>query len=179
MSRLTLVDPSQANEQVHEMFEAIKAKAGRVPNMMRAMATAPAVLEGYLGLSGALSQGVLDARLRERIALEVGQANGCDYCVSAHNLLGKLAGLDEQERKQNRQGRSGDPKADAALQFASAVLDQRGAVSDDQIEQVRQAGYSEAEVAEIIAHVALNVFTNSFNNTARTPNDFPTAEPLS
>jgi AhpD family alkylhydroperoxidase len=161
------------------MFEAIKAKAGRVPNMMRAMAAAPAVLEGYLGLSSALSRGVLDARLRERIALEVGQSNGCDYCVSAHNLLGKLAGLDEQERKQNRQGRSGDVKADAALQFARAVLERRGAVSDDQLEAVKQAGYSEAEVAEIVAHVALNVFTNNFNNTVRTPIDFPAAEPLS
>ena len=178
MSRLPLIDPAQAQGRRHELFEAVKRKMGRVPNMVQAMANSPAVLQGYLGFSGGLSEGVLDPKLRERIALEVGQANGCNYCVAAHDMLGRLAGLDPAERMQNRKGRSADPKADAALHFARLVRDARGAVDTHEIERIREAGFSDAEVTEIIAHVAMNVFTNIFNNAAETPIDFPAAEPL-
>jgi uncharacterized peroxidase-related enzyme len=178
MSRLPLVDPSQAHGKAHDLFEAIRSGTGRVPNMMRAMANSPAALEGYLSFNRALAGGSLDPKLRERIALEVAQSNGCDYCLAAHNLLGRLAGLDDEERKTNRRGHSGDPKADAGLAFARAVLDGRGGVTDEDIRRVREASYSDGEVAEIIAHVALNVLTNYFNIAAETPVDFPAVEPL-
>ena len=178
MSRLPLVDPSQAQGKAHELFEAIKAKMGRVPNMMKAMANSPAVLEGYLALSGALGAGSLDPKVRERIAIEVAEANRCGYCLAAHTLLGKLAGLDEPERRAARLGESADPKADAALKFARSVLDRRGDVSEEDVRRVKEAGYNDGEVAEILALVALNVLTNYFNVAFETPIDFPAVGPL-
>lgn len=77
MSRLPLVDPAQAQGKAQDLLEAVKAKMGRVPNMMKAMANAPAVLEGYLGLSGALAHGALDPKIRERLAMEMAEANAC------------------------------------------------------------------------------------------------------
>lgn len=179
MSRLPLVDPSQAQGQTAELFAAVKAKMGRVPNLMKAMANSPAVLEGYLGLSGALSHGTLDPQIRERIAIATAEANGCGYCLAAHSLLGKLAGLDEEERQANRTGHSHDPKADAALAFARTLLERRGHVTAEEVQQVRSAGFDDAQVAEIVAHVALNVLTNTFNNAVETPIDFPAVAPLS
>ncbi len=178
MSRLSLVDPSESQGKVHDLFGAIKSKVGRVPNMMKAMGNSPAVLEGYLGLSGALDGGSLDPKLKQRIAIEVAQANGCHYCLAAHNLMGKLAGLDDEERRANRLGRSSDPKADAGLKFARAVLDGRGGVTDEDFRRVKEAGFDESEVAEIIAHVALSVLTNYFNVAVDTPVDFPAVAPL-
>lgn len=179
MSRLPLVDPSQAQGQTADLFAAVKARMGRVPNLMRAMANSPAVLEGYLGLSGALAHGTLDPKVRERIAIAAAEENGCGYCLAAHNLTGKLAGLDEAERLANRRGHSHAPKADAALAFALTLLRRRGRVDEDDIRAVKQAGFEDGEVAEIIAHVALNVLTNTFNNAVETPVDFPAVPPLS
>ncbi|MDX2037591.1 MAG: carboxymuconolactone decarboxylase family protein [Isosphaeraceae bacterium] len=178
MSRLPLVDASHAEGKTKELLDAVKSKMGMVPNITKAMATAPALLEGYLGLSGALGHGVLDPKLRERLAIETAESNGCGYCLSAHSLMGKMAGLDESERTANRRGRSNDPKADAALVFARAVLEKRGAVSDAEFAAVRDAGFSDAEINEIIGHVGLNVLTNFFNNVAQTPIDFPVVPPL-
>jgi uncharacterized peroxidase-related enzyme len=178
MSRLPLVDPSQAQGKTHDLFEAIKAKLGRVPNMMRAMANSPAVLEGYLALSGALGAGSLDPKVGERISIELAEANHCGYCLAAHTLLGKLAGLDEAERHSARLGESADPKADAALKFARTVLDRRGDVGEEDLRRVKEAGYGDGEVAEILALVALNVLTNYFNVAFETPIDFPAVPPL-
>jgi uncharacterized peroxidase-related enzyme len=178
MSRLPLVDPSDAQGKAHELFEAVRSKIGRVPNMMKAMANSPAVLEGYLGLSGALAKGSLDAKLREMISIEAAETNGCRYCLAAHNLTGRLAGLDEEERQANRRGHSLDPKADVALGFARALLDSRGQVTEEEISRVKEAGYTDGEVAEIIAAVALNVLTNYFNIAVDTTVDFPAVKPL-
>jgi uncharacterized peroxidase-related enzyme len=178
MSRLPLVDPSAAQGKTHELFEAVRSKIGRVPNMMKAMANSPAVLEGYLGLAGALAGGSLDPKLRERIAIEAAETNGCGYCLAAHNLTGRLAGLDEEERLANRRGHSLDPKAEVALGFARNLLDNRGQVTDEDLSRVKEAGYSDGEVAEIIALVALNVLTNYFNVAVETPIDFPAVKPL-
>ena len=128
MSRLPLVDPSEAEGKARELLDSVKAKVGRVPNMMKAMAAAPAVLEGYMGLSGALGKGTLDRKLRERIALALAETNGCHYCVAAHSLIGKHAGLDEAELLAARRGHSADPKAEAGLDFARLVLERRGDV---------------------------------------------------
>ncbi|MFO0892756.1 MAG: carboxymuconolactone decarboxylase family protein [Isosphaeraceae bacterium] len=178
MSRLPLVDPSQAKGQAAELFAAVKEKMGRVPNLMKAMANSPAVLEGYLGLSGALSHGTLDPQIRERIAIGTAESNGCEYCLAAHSLLGKLAGLDDEERQANRTGHSHDPKADAALAFARTLLERKGEVTAADVQAIRSAGFDDGQVAEIIAHVALNVLTNYFNNAVETPIDFPAVPPL-
>jgi uncharacterized peroxidase-related enzyme len=123
---------------------------------------------------GALAKGALPAPTRERIALVVAELNACDYCLSAHTYLGKnLAKLDDAEIDRNRLGGSNDPKADAAVRFASRVVRQRGRVDPAHVEAVRRAGYTDAEIVEIVQHVALNTWTNYVNNVARTEIDFP------
>ncbi len=173
MTRITAVDRHDADESVRRNFDAIEKKLGVVPNMMRTMAQSPHVLEGYLGLSGALSHGRLPATLQEQIALAIAEANACDYCLSVHSALGRGAGLSEDQLAASRNGRAANAKTNAALQFALAVLQRRGGVSDDELARVRAAGFSDGEIAEIIAHVALNVLTNYFNRAADTEIDFP------
>lgn len=173
MSRINAVDREHADENVGRTFDAIHKKLGMVPNMMRTMAQSPRVLEGYLALSGALSRGLLPATLQEQIALAVAETNACNYCLSAHTALGRGAGLSDDQLAASREGRAADPKANTALQFALAVLQRRGGVSDEEFARVRAAGFSDAEIAEIIAHVALNVLTNYFNRAADTEIDFP------
>lgn len=176
--RIAPIDPAQVTGPLAERFAAVKARLGVVPNLVRTFAQAPAVLDGYLGLSGALAHGQLPAKVREQLALTVGEANGCDYCLSAHSLLGKGTGLTSADIIAARRGSASDPKADALLHFASQVLDQRGAVSDAAVAAVRDAGATDAEILEVVAHVALNVLTNYTNNLARTTIDFPRATPL-
>jgi uncharacterized peroxidase-related enzyme len=180
MSRIKpVVQPS--HDAVRRNFEAIEKQLGVVPNMMRTMAQAPRVLEGYLALSRALGRGLLPGALQEQIALAVAERNGCDYCLSAHTALGRRAGLSEGELAASRAGVAADAKSNAALQFALSVLQHRGGVSDDDLARVRAAGFSDAEITEIIAHVSLNVLTNYFNRAADTEIDFPrviAAEPV-
>lgn len=178
MQRITPVNPQTARGRARELLDAVKARLGIVPNMTRAMAVSPPVLQAYVGFLGALGQGVLPARVREQLALDVGEANGCDYCVSAHSLLGQRAGLTEQDILDGRRGASADPKEDVLLRFARTVLEKRGAVEDADVALVRAAGYGDAEIAEVVANVGLNVFTNYFNNVAGTDLDFPKAPAL-
>lgn len=173
MSRIGAIDRNHAAGKVVRTFDAIQDKLGIVPNMMRTMAQSPPVLEGYLALSGALSRGLLPAALQEQIALAVAESNGCNYCLSAHTALGRRAGLSDDALAASREGRAADAKANAALRFALAVLQRRGGVTDEEFTRVRAAGFSDAEIAEVIAHVALNVLTNYFNRAADTEIDFP------
>ena len=162
-----------AHDGVRSSFDAIERQLGVVPNMMRTMAQSPRVLEGYLSLSRALSRGLLSPELQEQIALAVAETNACNYCLSAHTALGRRAGLSDEQLSASREGRAADAKANAALRFALDVLERCGGVTDQEFARVRGAGFSDAEVAEIIAHVALNVFTNYFNRAAETEIDFP------
>ena len=173
MSRLTIPAREDAPLKSQLLLDAVEKQLGVVPNLFRLVGSSTAALEGYLGLNSALGR-TLDAKTRERIALAVAQANGCDYCLSAHTYLGlNLAKIDDAEIALNRAGHSGDAKADAALVFARKVLDTRGRVSDADLAAVRLAGFSESQVIEIVASVALNVFTNYVNNVAQTDIDFP------
>jgi uncharacterized peroxidase-related enzyme len=173
MSRITAIDPTTATGQTAELFTTVKSKLGIVPNLMRTFGQSPAALEAYLGFSGALGQGVLPAKVREQIALAVAEANACDYCLAAHSLLGKGAGLSPDAILAARRGAAVDPKPDALLKFAAAVVETRGLVSDEALAQVRTAGASEAEIIETVAHVALNILTNYTNHVAQTVIDFP------
>jgi uncharacterized peroxidase-related enzyme len=156
------------------LLEAVKKQLGVVPNMFRLVSNSPAALQGYLGLSEALGKGALPAATRERIALAVAEINGCDYCLSAHTYLGKnLAKLDDAEIAANRSGASNDPKADAAVRFAAKVVRERGHVSEDDVRAVKLAGYNDAQVIEIVLHVALNTWTNFINTVGETEIDFP------
>ena len=155
-------------------LEAAKKQLGSVPNLFRVIANSPAALEGYLGLNAALSKGKLDAKTRERIALAVAEVNGCGYCLSAHTYLGKnLAKLDDAEITANRHGSSNDPRAAAAVRFAVQVVQARGHVADAALAAVRAAGLDDAEIIEVVLHVALNTLTNYVNEVAGTEIDFP------
>ena len=170
---------ADAPAKAQPLLEAVKKQLGSVPNLFRVVANSPAALEGYLGLSGALAKGTLPAATRERIALAVAEVNGCRYCLSAHSYLGKnLAKLDDAEILANRRGGSTDPRAAAAVRFAVAVTKARGHVSDDDLRAVKMAGHDDAQVTEIVLHVALNTLTNYINEVAQTVIDFPVAETL-
>jgi len=173
MSRLTAIDPTTATGKAGELLHAVKAKMGMIPNMTRVMANSPAVLESYLGMSGALAGGTLSAHLRQELALATAQENGCDYCLSAHSAIGKMVGLTEEEILGSRRGAVEDAKATAAIVFSNRVLATRGSLDDADIIAVRTAGFNDGEIAEIIAHAALNIFTNYFNKAAQVEIDFP------
>jgi uncharacterized peroxidase-related enzyme len=179
MSRLetpSAIDQTPAAS--HAMLEAVKKQLGSVPNLFRLMAQSPATLEGYLGLSGALGKGALDAQTRTRIAMAVAEQNACEYCLSAHTYIGKnMAKLSDSELTDNRVGKSGDAKAAAALQFSNRVVATKGLVSDADLKQVKSAGYSDAQIIEMVGHVALNTFTNFLNGVAQTSVDFPVVSP--
>ncbi|MEO5756836.1 MAG: carboxymuconolactone decarboxylase family protein [Mesorhizobium sp.] len=172
-----IVTPSSiadAPAAAQPMLQAVEKQLGVVPNLFRMVANSPAALEGYLAMSGALAKGRLPAPTRERIALAVAEINGCSYCLSAHSYLGKnLARLDDAEMLANRHGGSTDAKAAAAVRFAVAVARSRGHVGDADLAAVRLAGYDEAQIIEIVQHVALNVWTNYINEVAQTEIDFP------
>jgi uncharacterized peroxidase-related enzyme len=160
--------------EAQPLLQAVQKQLGVVPNLFRLVANSPAALEGYVGMFGALGKGALPAPTRERIALAVAEVNGCAYCLSAHTYLGRnLAKLDDAEMTANRNGASNDPRADAAVRFAVKVAQLRGHVSDEHLQAVRSAGYSDAQVIEIVQHVALNTWTNYVNEVAKTDIDFP------
>jgi uncharacterized peroxidase-related enzyme len=173
MSRIQPVDHEQAVGKTRGLLDAVKAKLGMAPNMMKTMAQSPAVLEAYLSFGGALEAGKLNPRVREQIALITAEVNRCDYCAAAHTAIGRMVGLDEAGIWAARQGQSSDEKTDAALKFARALILSRGEISDAEVTAVREAGFSDGEIVEILAHVALNIFTNYFNLTAGTEIDFP------
>ena len=175
MSRInTFATADAAPDAAQPALHAAQRQMGMVPNLYKVIANSPAALEGYLGLNAALSKGTLDAKTRERIALAVAEVNGCGYCLSAHTYIGKhLAKLDDAEITANRSGASNDIKADAAVRFAVSVVRQRGHVSDSELAAVKAAGYGDAEVVEIVLHVALNTLTNYVNEVAGTEIDFP------
>lgn len=174
MQRLKAIAPTEASGKTKDLFNAIQNKLGMVPAMMRTMGTSSAVLGGYLQLNAILGDGDLGPKLGELIALTVANANSCEYCNAAHSFIGeKLVHIDSASIAQAREGRSSDPKIRAALDFARTLIAKKGIVSDDDVNKVKAAGYNEGQVAEIIAHVALNIFTNYFNNTAKVAVDFP------
>lgn len=173
MSRISIPTLETAPAASKPLLDGVHKKLGAVPNLFRVAALSPAVLEGFLGLSGALAK-TLDVRTRERIAIAVAEANGCDYCLSAHTYLGlNLAKVTPEDAELARKASSTDAKAAAAIRFAVQVTKTRGGVSDADIVAVREAGYSEAQVVEIVALVVENVFTNFLNKVADTDIDFP------
>jgi uncharacterized peroxidase-related enzyme len=179
MTRLTALNPEEATGKTKDLFNAVHAKLGVVPNMMRTMGNSPAVLEGYLNLSGALSHGKLGTKTGELIALAVSESNSCDYCLAAHTFIGeKLVKTDPAVLQAARTGNSTDAKIEAVLQFAKKLISKNGLVNDEDVNKAKNAGVTDAEIAETIGHVALNVLTNYFNNTANTEIDFPAISSL-
>jgi AhpD family alkylhydroperoxidase len=173
IARIAHVDPADASGRTKELLDGVNASLGVVPNMVKTMAGS-ALLEGYLGLSGALAHGRIRPAVAERIALAVAESNDCSYCLSVHSYLAEHAvRIDSTDISAARAFQSADPKAAAALAFAQAVMVARGDVDDETIQTAREAGLDDAELAEVVGHVAVNVLTNYFNKTFAVELDFP------
>lgn len=173
MPRLQVVDPASASGKAKELFDG--PLKGMHINIFKGMINSPAVIEAYLGMAGALKGGALGDAEREAIQLVVGQANACDYCVAAHTMLGKNAGLSDEQTVQARKGEIPDNgKMQALTRFAASIREKQGNVSDTDIDAFKAAGYDDGAVAEVVANVALAYFTNFFNHVNQTDVDFPT-----
>lgn len=174
MQRITTVTQPEGKAKV--LLDNVKQAMGATPNLFTTFAHAPAALEAYLGMVNALGNGALNPQLREQLAVTVAGFNGCNYCGSAHFFLGGKAGVSREELVANSKGQAGDEKTQAALTFARALLEKRGKVSNEDLASVRAAGFNDEETIEILAHVAMNTFTNYFNETVLTVIDFPAVD---
>lgn len=178
MPRIDPVDPATATGERKEMLDVVRGRMGMVPNLLATLARAPAALGAYLELSARLGRSHLRPALREQVALAVAEANACSYCLAVHGAYAAHLKLPDEEILANRQARSSDPKTEAALRFARAVVDTRGFVSDDALAEVRAAGYDDERVLEVVTTVALNLLTNYASHVAEVDLDFPAAPPL-
>lgn len=173
MSRINIVTQQTADAQQKTLLDAVQSKLGGVPNFLGILAQSPDALKAFLGLHGIAEAGSLDTQTRERIALVVAQGNACEYCVSAHTAIGRKAGLTGSEIEANRAGTSEDAKAAAAVTFAKALNDNLGEVTQAEFNAVREAGYGDAEIVEIITHVGMNILTNLIGKASQVDIDFP------
>lgn len=174
MQRINALNPETTTGKSKELFNAIEGKLGMVPNMMRTMGNSPATLNGYLSFSGALAESRIGGKLAELIALTVANANGCEYCNAAHSFIGeKLAGIDTTRIQLAKQGKSNDSKTQVALTFSRTLLSKKGNITTDDLDALKEVGYTDGEITEIIAYVGLNIFTNYFNNAINVTVDFP------
>jgi len=177
MTYLQTVNPDRVEGRTKTLLEAVRKTLGIVPNLFRVAANSPVALEGLLNLSGALAHGTFDAKLRERIALAVAEANGCAYCLSAHTALGIGVGLTHQDIDAARLAQASDGRTAAILRFARRVVETRGAIPNAVLQQTKNAGLGDGEIVEVIANVVVNIFTNYLNLVANTPIDFPVVVP--
>lgn len=176
MSRIKVINNEDASAEQKELLAAIQSQLGMVPNFLKVFANSPSALRAFLGLHAIAGEGSLDAQTRERIALALAQQNTCQYCVSAHTAIGRKAGLNGSEIEANRKGTSQDSKAAAAVKFALALAKHSGEVTTAEILDVRNAGYSESDIVEIITHVGMNILTNIVGKASQVEIDFPKVE---
>ncbi|MEZ0090749.1 carboxymuconolactone decarboxylase family protein [Streptacidiphilus sp. EB129] len=178
MNAFTPVAPATATGQAAELLADVQKTLGLTPNMTKVMANSPALLRGYLALSGALAGGVLPAGVRERLAIATAEFNGCAYCLSAHTYIGaNIAKVDALELDKARDATASDPHAAALLELSDAIARGRGSVDDTRLQAARDAGATDAEIGEVVGHLALNVLTNYFNILAGVDNDWPAVAP--
>jgi len=173
MTRIPLVADNAAADEARTLLSQIHGAFGATPNMFRAVANSPAALKSLWGSFGALGGGVIPARLGEQIAVAVADRNACHYCLAAHTALGRKAGLSVEEMAAAQTGESSDPKTAAALRFALKLVNDRGQLGDADVQALRAAGFDDEHIVEILAHVALNLFTNYVNVAFDVPVDFP------
>ena len=178
MSRIPQIEPATATGAAGDLLKQVQQALGVTPNMTKVMATSPALLKGYLALSGALGGGVVPASVRERLAVATAEANGCEYCLSAHTYIGaNIAKVDADELDRARSAESSDPHTAALLALSNAILRDRGDVDDATLATARAAGVTDAEIGEVVGHLALNVLTNYFNVLSHVANDWPAVAP--
>ncbi|MEU0600656.1 carboxymuconolactone decarboxylase family protein [Streptomyces sp. NPDC006393] len=178
MSALPQINPAEATGEAADLLAELKESIGSVPNMAKAMANSPALLKGWMSLSGALAGGVLPAAVRERLALATAEYHRCTYCLSAHTFLGRrVAKLDGDEIDRARRAESADPHAAALLALSDAIARGRGTVDEGTLKAARAVGITDTEIAEVVGNLALNILTNYFNIVADTDTEFPLVRP--
>jgi len=173
MNRVPLIDRTVTTADRKALLDSIHAAFRATPNMFRAMANSPAALKSMWSAFGALGGGAIATKLGEQIAVAVADRNACEYCLAAHTALGRKAGASAEEMHHAQAGESADAKTQAALHFALKLVNDRGQVSDAVVQELRQVGFGDEEIVEILAHVALNLFTNYVNVAFSVPVDFP------
>lgn len=173
MSRITTITTETANAEQKALLDAIQAQLGMVPNFLKVFANSPAALRAFLGLHGIANEGSLDPQTRERIALALAQQNFCEYCLSAHTAIGKKAGLTGDEILSNRAGSSQDAKAAVAVKLARSIAEHTGEVTTAELIEAREAGYTDADIVEIVTHVGMNILTNMIGKASHLDIDFP------
>ena len=178
MSRVQLVNPADTSPDRKALLDQVQQAFGATPNIFKATANSPAALKSMWGAFGALGKGVLGTELGEKIAVAVANRNQCDYCLAAHTYIGTGAGIAASELLAAQSGHSSHPKTAAALSFALQLVNNRGQISGADTKALRDAGFNDEEIVEIIAHVALNLFTNYINIALDVPVDFPKIELL-
>ena len=178
MARLEPISEDKATGRIKEHYVTIKKSMGKIPNMFQSIANSPVALEAYLKTNETLSKGVLSPVERETIALVVSDYDNCEYCISAHTLWGKKAGLKDEEIMKIRKNSSDDLKLGQLAKFAKAVVSKKGVVSNEELSAVKKAGYTDAQIAEAIVVIAMTIFTNFFNHVNDTKLDFPEAPKL-
>lgn len=175
MSRLNVVTPEQATGQTKALYDAIKRAVGRVPNIYQGVGNSAAALEGVLHIGEVLSKGQLTAAEIEAVKLAVSETYGCNYCLAAHTLLGKKAGLTDEQAISIRRGAPQQPKLAALVKFVNTAIQPKGRIADGDLRAVKIAGYNDAQITEALLTVSHTVFTNLFNRVHQTPLDFPPA----
>lgn len=173
MNRIPLIDRAHTSPDRKALLDQIHGAFGATPNMFRAVANSPAALQSMWAAFGALGSGTLSAKLGEQIAVAVANRNACEYCLAAHTALGRKAGATADEMAAAQVGSASDAATQAALDFALKVVEQRAQITADDVQALRTAGFSDEAVMEILAHVALNLFTNYVNVAFDVPLDFP------
>lgn len=173
MSRIQVIEQSNANAEQKALLDAIQGQLGMVPNFLKVFANSPVALQAFLGLHGVANAGSLSPQTRERIALALAQQNTCEYCLSAHTAIGRKAGLTGDEIAAARAGSSEDAKAAVAVKLARSLVEHKGDITTAELIEAREAGYSDADIVEIITHVGMNLLTNILGKASRVDIDFP------
>ena len=173
MRRFTPMEIEEVPEELREVAGRLQPAGRGVPNFLRVLAKSPAAMKAYLSAEEALQRGRLASRQRTEISLAVAEINGSNYCLAAHENAGRRGGLSDEEIRMARSASADDARTGAMLRFVQAIVIQRGEVNDEDVGAIQAAGFSETEIIEVLANVALNVFTNYFNLLVQTEVDYP------
>ncbi|WP_370895838.1 carboxymuconolactone decarboxylase family protein [Chryseobacterium gossypii] len=177
MARTKILNPENVPADSKQTLDAFTKNIGFTPNMMAAFAQSPIAFNAWATLLNSLSR-ALDVKTRDSIGLAVSEVNGCNYCLTVHSFTAQhMAQLTPEEIILARKGHANDPKRDAAVQFARKVIESRGNINDADVSAVRDAGYTDANIMEIVALVAMYSLTNFFNNVFDPEKDFPAVAP--
>lgn len=168
MWRLNPLETKESVRELQVVADRLHLPFNGIPNYLKHLARSTAAMKAYVEAEDALGKGQLTPQQRESIALVVAAINGSDYCLAAHTIAGRQAGLSEDEISATQNASAVNPKTETLLRFVQAIVLQRGELGDPDFAAVQKAGYSESEIIEILANVVLNIFTNYFNILVRT-----------